>query len=374
MEKKDIQHLIDKYRSGAILTPQEQLWLDSFYLHQAKQAKHEISATSLEENLSKVEVALYKQTSSRRSRTMRTWWYSAAASVLIAASVSLLMYNSVSKSTHDVGQRAQFESITAGSDKALLVLANGDQFVLDGANNITNGQGDISIDGQQLGLSTRGIISSAFNTLQIPKGGQFKIVLSDGSEVWLNAGSQLRYPTTFDGDKREVELIGEAYFEITHNPKKPFMVRTKDQYVQVLGTGFNISSYPNTTTTTTLAHGKVRVASASHSQSPALILSPGEQAFLTGKTLEKKTADVESILAWKNGVFKFKKSSLKDITAQLERWYDVDFVFRNKTIPTHQITGEIQRKVNLYEIIEILSYFGIDCKIDGRTVYLDQKK
>ena len=374
MEQQNIKTILQKYRSGQVLDKEEKTILDNYYLHVANQSHNKLSDDELQINLDQITSNIIREISPRRTRKLRTLWYSSAAAILIIASVSGILYRFQSINTYDTEQQARFEAINAGSDKALLILANGEQFKLDGNTAIASGQGDILIDGQNLNLSEKGISTASLNTLETPRGGQFKVVLSDGSEVWLNAGSQLRYPTTFTGDSREVELIGEAYFEIKHNPKKPFKVHTKDQHIQVLGTGFNISSYPNSITTTALAHGKVSVSSGASPSPAAMILAPGQQAVSNSGKLLKQNADIDRVTAWKNGLFKFKKSSVQDITAQIERWYDVQFVFRNKTIPTRQITGEIPRKVNLYDIVQILSYFDINCEIEGRTVYLDIKK
>lgn len=374
MEQQNIKTILQKYRSGQVLDKEEKTILDNYYLHVANQSHNKLSDDELQINLDQITSNIIREISPRRTRKLRALWYSSAAAILIIASVSGILYRFQSINTYDTEQQARFEAINAGSDKALLILANGEQFKLDGNTAIASGQGDILIDGQNLNLSEKGISTASLNTLETPRGGQFKVVLSDGSEVWLNAGSQLRYPTKFTGDSREVELIGEAYFEIKHNPKKPFKVHTKDQHIQVLGTGFNISSYPNSITTTALAHGKVSVSSGSSPSPAAMILAPGQQAVSNSGKLLKQNADIDRVTAWKNGLFKFKKSSVQDITAQIERWYDVQFVFRNKTIPTRQITGEIPRKVNLYDIVQILSYFDINCEIEGRTVYLDIKK
>lgn len=374
MEQQNIERILQKYRSGQALNKEEKIILDNYYLHVANQSQSKLSDDELQINLKQITSNVLGKTRQPRTKKLRTLWYSSAAAILITTTIATILYRYQSINTYNTEQQAQFEAIHAGSDKALLVLANGEQFALDGNTTIASGQGDILIDGQNLNLLEKGISSSSLNTLEIPRGGQFKVVLSDGSEVWLNAGSQLRYPTTFTGDSREVELIGEAYFQVKHNPKKPFKVHTEDQHIQVLGTSFNISSYPNTTTSTTLAHGKVSVSNGLNSILPSLILAPGEQAVSTSGKLLKQNADIAKVTAWKDGLFKFQKSSVQDITAQLERWYDIKFVFKNKTIPARQITGEIPRKVNLSDIVEILSYFDINSQIDGRTIYLDIKK
>ncbi|SKC11357.1 FecR family protein [Sphingobacterium nematocida] len=374
MEQRNIKEILRKYRLGEPLNEDEKIVLDNYYLHIANQPHSKLSDDALYYNLTKVESNIFNEISQSRVKKYRLWWYSTAAAVLLVASVSTLVYKFQSNASYQNEQRAQFEAINAGSDKVMLVLANGEEFEIDSDHSVMNSLDDITIDGEKIDLGKRGLSSASLNTLKIPKGGQFKITLSDGSQVWMNAESQLRYPTNFSGASREVELIGEAYFEIKHNAKMPFKVHTKDQHVQVLGTGFNISSYPNAATNTTLSHGKVRVDTETQQRTASMILSPGEQAITKAGTLLKQNADVAQVLAWKNGLFRFKKSSVEDITRELERWYDVKFVFQNKTIPMRQITGEIQRKVNLYEIVEILSYFDINCKIDGQTVYLDIKK
>src|SRR5690606_21350349 len=166
-------------------------------------------------------------------------------------------------------------------------------------------------------------------------------------------------PTQFGADNREVELLGEAYFEVSPNPSKPFLVHANDQQIKVLGTGFNIRAYPDNPTMTTLAHGKVRIEQKNATTGYSVTLKPGEQVVSAQSGLQHQNADVEQIIAWKNGVFSYKKSNLQAITTELERWYDVEFVFENRSIPTKQITGEISRNVNLYDIVEILAYFEI---------------
>ncbi|GGH16794.1 DUF4974 domain-containing protein [Sphingobacterium alkalisoli] len=370
MNKLDTKKILQKYNAGEKLSRQEILWLDSFYLHKAKQSKHKISDSDLANNLAQVDASMRQQIPKKRFGSHHIWWY-AAASAVIAVAFALYSYQLGSTNRLIAEQRTLLENIKPGSDKAILELANGEQVILDGTQTLHHGASTIALSDKTIDLQKLGIHATALNTIRIPRGGQYKVVLSDGSTVWLNAGSQLRYPNVFAADSRRVELIGEAYFEVSHNPNKPFMVKTKDQQIQVLGTGFNVRAYPNSPSATTLAHGKVQVT-ASQAVQP-LLLHPGEQAFLDKGSLHRKRVNVNSAMAWKNGLFSFQRSDLRDITAQLERWYDVDFVFENMTIPSKQITGEISRHVSLYDVVEILSYFDISCRIEGRTVYLDVK-
>ncbi|NGM66812.1 FecR family protein [Sphingobacterium sp. SGR-19] len=375
MDKKDILNLFARYHAGETLSKEEKLWLDSFYLYKAKKTEHKISASDLQKNLTEVESLIREKTSKPKLIWFKKTQYSIAAAVMICVlSASLYLYRVHNLANNDVEQRILFKNITAGKDKAVLELANGKQFILDGSASLSINKGNIFVGNRLVNLQDQGITSTAWNTLRIPKGGQFKVVLDDGSTVWLNAGSQLRYPTQFEGNYREVELIGEAYFEVSHNPRKPFLVNTDDQQIEVLGTGFNISAYPNNVTKTTLVHGKVKVDQKNAGGEHSVILKPGEQVISAQSGLQQEVADVDQIIAWKNGFFNFKKSNLQAVTTELERWYNVKFIFKNRSVPTKQITGEIPRNVNLYDIVEILSYFEIDCKIEGRTILLDVKK
>ena len=374
MDKKDILNLLARYHAGETLSKEEKLWLDSFYLHQAKKPEHKLSTSDLHKNLREVESVIREKTAKPKSIWFRKLHYGIAAAALFVLSVSVYLYRANSLTNNQAEQRVLFESITAGTDKAVLELANGEQVLLDGSTDLSVNNGNIMVGGRRINLQNHGIVSTAWNTLRTPNGGQFKVILDDGSTVWLNAGSQLRYPTQFGADNREVELLGEAYFEVSPNPSKPFLVHANDQQIKVLGTGFNIRAYPDNPTRTTLAHGKVRIDQKNATTGYSVTLKPGEQVVSAPSGLQHQIADVEQIIAWKNGVFSFKKSNLQAITTELERWYDVEFVFENRSIPTKQITGEITRTVNLYDIVEILAYFEIDCKIEGRTIYLDVKK
>lgn len=375
MDKKDISNLFARYHAGEPLSKEEKLWLDSFYLHKAKETGHKLDAVDLHKNLSKVESSLREKMFKRKSIWFRKPQYGIAAAIIIfVLSASLYFYRANNLANNHVQQRVLFENITAGTENAVLELANGEQVLLDGSTDLSVNNGNIMVGGRRINLQNHGIVSTAWNTLRTPNGGQFKVILDDGSTVWLNAGSQLRYPTQFGADNREVELLGEAYFEVSPNPSKPFLVHANDQQIKVLGTGFNIRAYPDNPTRTTLAHGKVRIDQKNATTGYSVTLKPGEQVVSAPSGLQHQIADVEQIIAWKNGVFSFKKSNLQAITTELERWYDVEFVFENRSIPTKQITGEISRNVNLYDIVEILAYFEIDCKIEGRTIYLDVKK
>ncbi len=210
---------------------------------------------------------------------------------------------------------------------------------------------------------------TGYNSIETPKGGEFKIVLPDGSKVWLNASSSLRYPTSFLGSERKVELTGEAYFEVAKNVLKPFKVAGSDQVVEVLGTQFNISSYvDDAAVKTTLLEGSVRVLSNKSSQ--VKMLKPGEQSNISysANVFSVKQVDVEQAVAWKNGYFLFVDEDLKSIMRKFERWYDVDVEYKGNADDL-RFGGIVSRSKSLSQALKIVEQTGnLKIKIEGRRV------
>jgi ferric-dicitrate binding protein FerR (iron transport regulator) len=210
----------------------------------------------------------------------------------------------------------------------------------------------------------------------IPRGGQYKLILSDGTKVWLNAASSLRYPSKFTGTDRRVELTGEAYFEVASQlsfagKKTPFIVQLPDQKnikrsVEVLGTHFNINAYENELATrTTLIEGKVNIHAGPHQ----LLLKPGEQARFnsSGKLDKVPGVDLESVLAWKNGVFQFSNADVVEVFRQLERWYDIEIEWKG-TIGNQRFEGIVPRSSQLAEVIKILEMSGVRIKQEEKKI------
>lgn len=262
------------------------------------------------------------------------------------------------------------EDVAPGSNKATLTLGNGKTVVLEEAKDGAIAAGDEKIhktkdelvynhDGQ----------STAMNTLQTPKGGQYQVVLSDGTKVWLNAASTLTYPASFGGNSRTVTLSGEAYFEVAANPNLPFFVNTAGEQVQVLGTSFNVKAYTEEKRhTTTLITGSVKVARAEK----AVILQPGEQTVYTKASgrLQASGGDPARAIAWKNGQFAFKNDDLKDVMQTISRWYDTDVQYdETLDISAIHVTGFMRRQANLSSTLEILELTaGVHFKVQGRTI------
>ena len=270
--------------------------------------------------------------------------------------------------------------VPAGGNKASITLADGRTYDL---NTITEGnlavqpgttidksKGEVIYDKNGAGNG-----AVAYNVLRTPLGGQYKIVLPDGSRAWLNAGSSLKYPTAFTGSKRDVEMTGEVYFEIEHDKKRPFLVRVldknangKDMEITVLGTHFNISSYGDEPTMqTTLLEGSVRV----EKDKVIKVLAPGQQArVVAGEAahdISVKTVDTESVVAWKEGRFEF-NGNIREIMRQISRWYDLDVKYEGD-VERKSFAGTISRKNNVSEVLKMLEMTGgIQFRIDDRKI------
>jgi len=298
----------------------------------------------------------------------------AAASILLLISFGsyFFLQNKISQEIAENHAR----NIGPGQNKAILTLANGKQIVLTGA---ANGklaiQGNITInkagDGKIVYNSATGIsVASVFNTITTPRGGQYHITLSDGTNVWLNAASSIKYPTTFTGKDRQVELSGEAYFEVAHNKVMPFKVKTTTQVVEVLGTHFNVNAYTDESSTkTTLLEGSVRVT---HNNEEKMLV-PGEQSSLNSKIFNIAEANVEEAVAWKNGYFRFNNASLPIILRQFSRWYDINIIY-DQSMNDQYFTGKITRNANLSRVLQILEKGGIRYKIDGKQLTIIDDK
>lgn len=269
----------------------------------------------------------------------------------IAASILLLIYFQflkVSPSENNFDE-PQVQSIVPGSNKAVLILADGSEHDLSsGQNTVIDADGaEIKNTGTKLEYTSK--IGSAagikFNTLKIPRGGEYFLVLSDSTKVWLNSETILHFPVQFASDIRTVELTGEAYFEVAKNENIPFVVKSSDQQIRVLGTQFNVSSYPDDQNIcTTLVEGKVEI-SLNSSPETILTLKPNEQCLLArnNSQMVKKSVDVSPYIAWKDGRFVFQDQPLQEIMKTLSKWYDVEVIFENEADKELRFTGNLER-------------------------------
>lgn len=250
------------------------------------------------------------------------------------------------------------QSIAPGTEKAVLILSDGSEHDLtSGEKSIMAADGfEIKNTGTKLEYNGKADLSAEikYNTLKIPRGGEYFLVLSDSTKVWLNSETTLRFPIQFAANIRTVELIGEAYFEVSKNEKVPFIVTSGNQQIKVLGTQFNISSYTeNDNIYTTLIEGKVEVSTIANPDAK-IILKPSEQSCFAknNNQIIKQNVDVSQYIAWKSGRFVFQNEMLEDIMKTLSKWYDVKVVFSNEADKKLRFTGNLERYANFNEILK----------------------
>lgn len=306
----------------------------------------------------------------------RTWWRYAAAAVviLLAAGIWLLVkkgdatpvLNPAKPSVAALGN-----DIPPGRQGAILTLDDNRTIVLDTMNNgviATQNGAKVLLDNGRLTYGKDGAVTAAvtYNTMTTPRGRQFQLLLPDGTSVWLDAASSIRYPTVFAGNERGVEITGEAYFEVAKDPSRPFKVKIKDRptEIKVLGTHFNINAYNNESSiNTTLLEGSVKV-SGDGSQT---IIKPGQQAQSAMQTRVISHVDLKKVMAWKEGVFDFGDVSLEEVMRQLERWYDIEVVYE-KDIPPLEFVGKMGRDLTLSEVLRGLEVSEVRFRIEGRRL------
>jgi len=276
--------------------------------------------------------------------------------------------------------------VQPGGNKAILTLADGTVIDLDtaaigelakeaGSTVSKKVDGQLEFQGSNSPLTTHH--SPAFNTISTPNGGQYQVVLPDGSRVWLNAASSIRFPTAFNGE-RKITMTGEAYFEVAHNEHMPFVVNVNDkEEVMVLGTHFNINAYENEKAIhTTLLLGSVKVVNRESAivNRQSAMLKPGEQVSLsqTSQLSHPIPVQTDEVMAWKNGLFNLAGADLKDFMHQVERWYDVTVQYQGD-VPNMEFQGKMNRGVPLSDIIDYLKNLGLKCELAGKTLHVKSK-
>ncbi len=262
-------------------------------------------------------------------------------------------------------------SIAPGGNKAVLTLQDGSTIVLNDAENGTLArQGNTSVvklsNGQIVYNEASGPADKVlYNTMTTPRGGQYKLTLPDGTNVWLNSASSINYPTAFVGKERKVSITGEAYFEVAKDKSKPFYVTAGNQSVEVLGTHFNVMAYADEENIkTTLLEGSVKISEHTNIS----ILKPGYQAVVANKGgITVKPANIDEAMAWKNGYFKFSRVDIKHIMRQISRWYDVEVIYKGD-MPHDEFVGKIGRGENISQILHLLELEHVHFKIEGKRI------
>jgi transmembrane sensor len=330
----------------------------------------------------------------RRMRTATKAWWAAAAILVLITGAAYYLYNKQQATAVAKKEDTLKNDVAPGSNKAVLTLANGTTIVLDDASNgVVAQEGNSKVlkpeDGQLLyeqeENSEQGPL--AYNTLATPRSGQYQLILPDGSKVWLNSESSIHYPIAFAENERRVQITGEAYFEVAKlklgsGERVPFIVEKGDMQVEVLGTHFNVNAYNDESAIkTTLLEGKVKVvnresafAKASADKSAngkrekpneiSVVLKPGEQAVMAkanrsgNDRIKINKADVDNVVAWKNGLFHFESADIKTVMRQLARWYDVEVVYEGTTVKNDPLFVEVSRNTRLSDVLKVLQESG----------------
>jgi len=436
MNAEELDQLLEKYLDGKC-TPEETLLVEQLVdnYDNKSTAWEDLEAHKqqvwLQQLWAEIKASMLTyETQYLKFKRFKLWSrIAAAAAVLLIVGLGVFFYTQRHLEGSAATRDLLANDIKPGGNKAYLVLSNGKRVSLtDAANGELAKEAGVEItktaDGQviytakdpslpaaslpggargSVGANSDGIkYSNALNTIETPRGGQYQVRLPDGSKVWLNAASKLIYPVSFNGrGQRVVELSGEAYFEIFKNKLQPFVVKSKNQEVTVLGTHFNINSYTDEPgTKTTLLEGSVAVRHLEGSAATrdlsyrrddakgrddvknlddvrgrdddrisGVLLKPGEQALLTNNKLKVSTVDADEAIAWKNGLFAYKNTPLQNVMRQIARWYDVDIIYQNNDLPQKLLSGSVSRYDQVSGILKAIESTGTaKFKIEGRKI------
>lgn len=379
MTRKEYNRLYEKYLAGKCSKKEQaelENYQDSFELKEQQwnvrtMGNSEEIKQSIQEDLN----YSIQEHSKYRIFRFRAWQSAAAAAILILLTAGIYYYQNSPEPVLVKTETPRFRNdVAPGNNKAILTLDDGSKIDLDDAKTgILANESNIDIkktgDGQlEYTAGAQNVKTVKYNILSTPMGGEYQLVLPDGSKVWLNSGSTLRFPTAFIGSERIVELKGEAYFDIAKNPKMPFLVRTNNAMdIKVLGTQFNIMAYDDEKNiNTTLIEGSVEVLKGSGKT----MLKPGQEAILNrgSGNIKVASADLEQAIAWKNGYFIFYNENIESIMRKVSRWYNVDVVYQGN-LSNKDFVGTISRNKNISELLKMLELTGaVHFSIDGRRI------
>lgn len=370
MKRTDAAELLRKYADGTC-SEEELAVLHTWYLTQ-NETKSEISVAEVESAKQKIWSGLpvHDINSPETFKLLPTTLIKRIAVAAIFILSLSLSYYFIKKDRFENTQLAKQDQIVPGGNKAILTLADGSKLDL---NQITAGvlsqEHGTKItktkDGHILYTSTESDVRTiAWNLLSTPAGGYYKITLSDGTIVWLNSKSSLKYPNEFTAKERVVELNGEGYFEVAHKKNQPFKVVTEHQTVEVLGTHFNINAYNDEQTTTTLLEGSVRIGAYGLQK----ILAPNQQAKLANGNITVSAYNADLAIDWVNNDFIFESENLGSIMRKIARWYDVEVSYPTN-LSNLEFTGSISRNKNISQVLKIMQLTGIvNFKVEGRRI------
>ena len=372
METQKLSELLRKYNAGQA-TDEEKAWIEEWY--------NQINGTDFDfDNEDEVErikqeissdLAGYlpdrKENAARSKHVLIRYPWIKWAAVITIFSIAAALYLQSSKqivTAENHNNKSEIDDIAPGGHNAVLTLADGSKIILNEEDNgILINEGNASISKVEDGNlvyhtpeNTELYSDARQNIITTPLGGEYRVTLSDGTKVWLNAASSLTFPAAFTGKERKVELTGEAYFEVARNEKMPFMLKVNDDiHLHVLGTHFNVMAYRDEKEVkATLLEGSVKISRNNSNR----LLKPGQQAII-GQEPEIRTAYVntEEVVAWKNGYFMFTDASLESIMQKISKWYAVDIVYQNKPKNLH-FGGMVSRSKNISEVLKIMELTG----------------
>ncbi|PUZ22496.1 FecR family protein [Chitinophaga costaii] len=378
MTQEAAEILLQRYREG-ICTPEETAWVENWFQSLQEQSTWQVPPAeavmirermlaAIRESMEEATTPVYRLPPQRRF----PWWAAAAVLLLMGAS-AWWMYHQ----THITPVVAQAHTdLAPGHAGALLTLANGQQVLLDSVGNgPVASQHGVQVVQQHGQLAYTGVPQEmAYNTLSTPAGKTYRIVLPDGTQVWLNAASSITYPVAFTGKDRQVSMTGEAYFEVAHRPQQPFRIKCGHALIEDIGTAFNVNAYTDEAAlTTTLVEGAVKIAlqpgTAAVARPASTVLKPGEQAALqaSGEITVASEVDLRAVTAWKDGNFRFNNADIHTIMRQVARWYNVQVIYEGDIEAT--FSGGISRDVNASELLHILeSTDKVRFEISSKTI------
>ena len=387
-DKKHIEQLLSDYCIGRISKGDAQIlqqWVEEnqenrteailfISIYRKRRAIHFLDNYSTD----KVKHSIARRLSKRKRYRLVAGWASVAASIVMLLSIATMFYL-----FHDqpIEQRfAEQVKQTPWENKAILKLSSGEEIFLNSdslqelqdENVMISQTKDKGLHYSIAETLPKQVPELTYNTLIVPRGGEYSATLSDGTRVWLNSESELRYPVEFTGSQREVYIKGEAYFDVVHKSKQPFIVHAYDVQTNVLGTSFNVNAYEADIIAVTLEEGKVQVNLAEQSGT----LTPGMQANVDAKNsiLTMDSVNTQLYTSWRNGLFDFEDITLEELSIKLSRWYDIDFVFESEDAKTKTFTGAVKRNRTLGFTLDFLEMTSnVQFTVDDKTIIIRTK-
>jgi len=388
MDAKQAKTILENYRTGNCSSEEMQM-VEQWYAQLVETGEWEWGEGEKEQLEQAIEARLLQQIRSadqprhQRVHFLRAarWWAAASVILVLAVGAYFMFHNRSDKNDAIVNSQSQrFKNdILPARQQVILTLSDGSQKVLDDISN-----GSVTLQGTAKAIKKDGSISYTpaheegavvYNTITTEKGRVFHLQLSDGTEVWLDALSSIRFPTSFPGAERVVEITGQAYFEVARNTKQSFKVKSSGQMVEVLGTHFNINSFNSQTIQTTLLEGSLRVLSSTNpsvydKDQHSIVIRPGQQSTFTtrdSRLAVHELQDMDGVMAWKSGRFRFDGSSVEEIVDQLSRWYNIEVHYKDKI--TETFVADIKRDLPVSKLLELLEMTKqVKFVIDGNKV------